>query len=258
MIRVEQLHFSYGKQPVLCGIDLEVKRGEIISILGPNGCGKSTLLRLLRGILTPDQGRVLWQGQDASRLGRRTMAQQVAVVPQSTQTPFSYPVREIVAMGRFARQSGFFGTTAGDRRAVDMALEVTDTVHLARRPVTDLSGGELQRVLLARALAQQTPVLLLDEVTSHLDIDHRLEIAELLVRLNREQGTTVVQVSHDLDQAAEISERILLLGRNGTPEALGSPMEVYTSANLRRVFRVEVKVDCNPYTGTPRVYPVGR
>jgi iron complex transport system ATP-binding protein len=258
MIRVERLHFGYAGQPVLRDLDLQIRTGEILSILGPNGCGKSTLLRLLRGVLTPVRGRVLWQGQEAARLGRRAMAQLVAVVPQSSQAVFPYPVYEMVAMGRFARQSRFSGATAADRKAVSTALAITDTLHLTRRKITTLSGGELQRVLLARALAQQTPVLLLDEASSHLDLDHRLEFSELLLRLNREQGTTIVQVSHDLDQAAEISRRILLLAENGSPVALGAPTEVYSSANLRRTFRVEVKVETNPYTGTPRTYPLRR
>jgi iron complex transport system ATP-binding protein len=135
---------------------------------------------------------------------------------------------------------------------------VTDTLHLGDRPVTDLSGGELQRVLLARALAQQTPVLLLDEATSHLDLDHRLEISGLLVRLNREAGLTIVQVSHDLDLAAETSDRILLLHAEGRPAIIGTPVEVMTPDHLREVFRVEVAVETNPYSGAPHVYPVSR
>jgi len=258
MIALENLHFSYSREPVLKGITLRVQQGEILGILGPNGCGKSTLLRLLRGVLNPSAGRVLWQGRDAFRLSRKVMAQLAAVVPQSSQVPFPYPVQEMVAMGRFARQSGFGGATAADRKAVEKALAVTDTLQLAQRRVTDLSGGELQRVLLSRALAQEAPVLLLDEATSHLDLDHRLEIAELLVRLSREQGTTVVQVSHDLDLAAATSDRILLLAADGTLAALGTPREVFTPLNLRRVFRVEVKVEINPYTGAPRAYPLGR
>lgn len=258
MIRLEQLHFSYGRRPVLKGLDLRIAEGEILAVLGPNGCGKSTLLRLLRGVLEPASGRVLWQGREACRLGRRAMAKLAAVVPQSPQVPFPYPVQELVAMGRFAHRSGLSVATTADRRAVEKALALTDTLQLAERPVTDLSGGELQRVLLARALAQQSPVLLLDEATSHLDLDHRLEIAELLVRLNREQGTTIIQVSHDLDLAAETSRRILLLADDGTPAALGTPAEVFTPANLRRVFRVEVKVERNPYSGAPRAYPIAR
>jgi iron complex transport system ATP-binding protein len=256
MITVENLHFSYGREPVLCGVDFAVQKGEILTILGPNGCGKSTLLRLLRGVLTPGAGRALWDGKDATHVGRKEMARLAAVVPQSSQAPFPYPVSEMVAMGRYARHAGFLGESAEDRKAVEKALALTDTLHLVKRGVTDLSGGELQRVMLARALAQETPLLLLDEATSHLDLDHRLEITELLVSLNREQGTTVVQVSHDLDLAAEISHRILLLAADGTQAALGSPSEVLTATNLRKVFRVEVKVECNPYTGAPRAYPV--
>jgi iron complex transport system ATP-binding protein len=258
MIRVEKLWFSYGSEPVLQGIDLQVRRGEILSILGPNGCGKSTLLRLMRGLLTPANGRVLWDGRSANHISRREMARLAAVVPQSTLVPFPYSVREMAAMARFAHRSGFDGHSAADRKAVDRALTMTDTLHLAQRPVTGLSGGEVQRVVLARALAQETPALLLDEATSHLDLDHRLGFAELLVRLNREHETTVIQVSHDLDLAAEISHRILLLSGDGKAAALGPPVEVLTPSTLRRVFGVEVKVEANPYTGAPRVFPMAR
>jgi iron complex transport system ATP-binding protein len=177
------------------------------------------------------------------------MAQRVAVVPQSASIPFGYRVREIVAMGGYAR---------GRRAEVDRALAVTDILHLAERPVTALSGGELQRVLTARALAQATPALFLDEATSHLDLDHRWELADLVVRRNRDDGTTVVQVSHDLDLAAETSHRLLILSEQGKTVALGAPAEVLTPAILRQAFRVEVRVEANPYTGAPRVLPVRR
>lgn len=258
MIRVENLTFGYSDRPVLHQVSLQIRRGEIFGILGPNGCGKSTLLKLLRGVLTPDHGHVLWDGRPAGRLTRKEMALRAAVVPQSLPLPFPFPVRDMVMMGRFAHRGGFAGPAADDSRAVERAMAVTDTLNLFDRPVTDLSGGELQRVLLARALAQQTPVLLLDEATSHLDLDHRLEITELLVRLNREQQLTVIQVSHDLDLAAETSDRILLLGADGRPATIGPPAEVMTAENLKDVFRVEVKVEANPYTGAPHIYPVRR
>jgi len=258
MITVENLTFAYTDRPVLREIDLEVRRGEIVGILGPNGCGKSTLLKLLRGMLAPDQGCVCWQGQEAGRFSRREMARRTAVVPQVFSLPFPYPVREMVMMGRFAHRNGLTGPTADDQRAVERAMAVTDTLLLFDRLITDLSGGELQRVLLARALAQQAPVLLLDEATSHLDLDHRMEISELLVRLNREERLTIIQVSHDLDLAAGMSDRILLLRADGRAATIGTPAEVMTPHNLREVFRVEVRVENNPYTGTPQVFPINR
>lgn len=258
MIQIDELGFTYTGQPVLHELSFEIRRGEILSILGPNGCGKSTLLKLLRGVLMPGRGRILWEGRQADRFSRKAMARMAAIVPQSLPLPFPYPVREMVMMGRFAHQRGLTGPSSADHRAVERALAVTDTLHLFDRPVTDLSGGELQRVLLARALAQQTSVLLLDEATSHLDLNHRLEIAELLLRLNREEKLTVIQISHDLDLAAETSKRILLLRGDGRAAAIGTPTEVFTPDNLRQVFQVEVKVESNPYTGAPRAYPIGR
>lgn len=256
MIRIENLQFGYNNHPVLSNINLEVNKGEIISILGPNGCGKSTLLRLLRGALKPKQGQVLWQGQQAATLSRRAMAKLAAVVPQSIEAPFPYIVQEMVAMGRYASSTSVLATDRQQRRAVEKALALTDTMHLADRVVTDLSGGELQRVILARALAQEAPVLLLDEASNNLDLEHRLDFADLLLRLNRDLGITVIQISHDLDQAAEISHRILLLDSTGTIVALGKPGEVFTSENLRKTFQVETQIETNPYSGAPQVYTI--
>lgn len=257
MIRVEGLSFAYGRTPVLQDVNLEIRQGEILGIVGPNGCGKSTLLKLLRGQLSPRQGSIRWQDRELSRYPRRALARLVGVVTQGAPVHFPFPVRELAMMGRYARQTGWWGPSAADVRAVERALAVTDTLHLAERPASDLSAGELQRVLLARALAQETPVLLLDEASSHLDLDHRLEMAELLIRLNRDRGVTIVQVSHDLELAAETSQRILLMDADGNCVAIGSPGEVFNADNLRRVFRVEVEVETNPYSGAPRIYSTG-
>jgi iron complex transport system ATP-binding protein len=259
VIRIEGLDFAYRGTPVLQGLSLEVRTGEILGVLGPNGCGKSTLLRLLRGALSPSAGRVLLDGRPAHRQPRREVARLVAVVPQATAPTFPYPAREVVAMGRYARAENLSGgKSRTDRTAVERAMALTDTLHLSSRPVTELSGGELQRVILARALAQEPALLLLDEATSQLDLDHRLDVADLLLRLNREDGLTVVQVSHDLDLAAETSQRLLLLTAEGRVQALGSPEEVLTAENLRAVYHVDVRVEANPYTGRPRILPVVR
>lgn len=256
MIRVEQLSFSYPAGPVFQGLALDVQAGEVLSLVGPNGCGKSTFLKLLRGALKPSVGSVSWEGRPVGTFSRREMAQRVAVVAQSNQAYFSYTVRELVAMGRFPHRPMFGELTGDDRDKVARALTVTDVGHLADRPATDLSGGELQRVMLARALAQDTPVLLLDEATSHLDLIHRLAISELLVQLNRENGTTIVQVSHDLDLAAETSHRILLFSGDGQVAALGTPGEVFTPANIKQVFGVDVEIGSSPDSGAPRIFPL--
>ncbi|MFO7765894.1 MAG: ABC transporter ATP-binding protein [Pelovirga sp.] len=257
MIQVSELCFAFERTPIFNGLDLQVAQGEILSIIGPNGCGKSTLLRLLRGHLYPQSGEISWNQTPLAQLSSRHLARQVAVVPQTTHVDFPFTVLEMVAMGRYPHRQGLFTFSSGDDdKAIQEALALTDVVELAERQVTQLSGGELQRVLLARALAQNTPVLFLDEATSHLDIDHRLELAELLVRLNREQHKTIIQVSHDLDLAAAISHRILMLSSHGEIVALDSPEQVMTSANLHRLFRVDLRVETNPYTGTPQITPL--
>ncbi len=257
MIEVRQLQFCYAQKCLFADLNFTVKQGEIVSILGPNGCGKSTLLRLLRGNLQADAGEILWNRQPVNRISPKTMAAKVAVVPQSTHIDFPFKVRDMVAMGRYPhRRSLLELSSKKDQEAVRHALVVTDILDLADRPVTQLSGGELQRALFARALAQQAEVLFLDEATSHLDIDHRLELSELLVRLNREQGTTIVQISHDLDLASAVSDRILLLSGHGRIAGFATPQEVMTPENLQRVFRVEVNVEENPLTGAPQITPL--
>ena len=257
MIKVQQLHFCYAQKCLFYDLNFTINKGEIVSILGPNGCGKSTLLRLLRGNLAAESGTVLWHDRSVASISAREMATKVAVVPQSTQIDFPYKVNEMVAMGRYPhRRSLLAGSSQEDRESIRHALVVADILDLAERPVTQLSGGELQRVLFARALAQQSEVLFLDEATSHLDIDHRLELSELLIRLNREQGTTVVQISHDLDLASAISDRILLLNRYGQIIGFDTPKTIMTAENLQKVFKVNVNIEENSLTGAPQIVPL--
>ncbi|MDX2495879.1 MAG: ABC transporter ATP-binding protein [Desulfuromusa sp.] len=257
MIQINNLSFSFATTEIFNGLNFSVNRGEILSIIGPNGCGKSTLLRLLRGSLKAQAGEILWEDVPVGQISAREMARKVAVVPQSSAISFPYKVRDLVAMGRYPHRQNLLSFQGkADLHAIEQALVLTDILPLAERPVTQLSGGELQRVLLARALAQNGSVLFLDEATSHLDIDHRMELTELLIRLNQEQQTTIVQISHDLDLAAAISQRILMLTEHGNIAAIGSPEKVMTAANLQRVFRVDVKVDSNPFTGAPQIVPL--
>ncbi len=257
MIQINNLSFSFAATEIFSNLNFNINRGEILSIIGPNGCGKSTLLRLLRGSLKAQSGEILWEKIPVGQIPAREMARQVAVVPQSSTISFPYKVRELVAMGRYPHRKNLLTfQDKTDLQAIEQALVMTDLLPLAERPITQLSGGELQRVLLARALVQNSSVLFLDEATSHLDIDHRLELTELLVRLNQEQQITIVQISHDLDLASAISQRILLLTEHGKIAAIGSPEKVMTAANLQRIFRVDVRVDSNPFTGTPQIVPL--
>lgn len=242
MIRLQALGFSYNGRPLLRQLDLAIPAGDLLTVMGPNGSGKSTLLRLLRGRLQPQQGQVLWPEGEAHRLSRLRMAQLVAVVPQQLEQPFGFPVRELVAMGLYARRRGLAAPGRRDWLLVDEALQRCDVGHLAGRTCARLSGGELQRVLLARALVQQTPVLLLDEATSQLDMGHRDRVALLLQQLCYGEGKTIIQVSHDLNAAAQLSRRVLLLSAAGQVLALGEPRQVLTAENIRRAYGVEVEI----------------
>lgn len=257
MIQVDNISFAFAAQPIFKDLSFSVRKGEILSLLGPNGCGKSTLLRLLRGHLKVQSGSIHWDSEPIEAISTRKMALKVAMVPQSVHMTFPYTVAEVVAMGRYPHRRNILSfSRASDQKAINHALAMTDIVGLVDRPVTQLSGGELQRVFLARALAQNAEVLFLDEATSHLDIDHRLEFSRLLLRLNREQGTTIVQISHDIDLAAAISQRMLLLTEHGETAGIGNPQEVITEENIRRIFHVDVKIENNPFSGTPQIHPL--
>lgn len=254
MIALDKVAFRYAGHPVFTDLSLEVHSGEMFGILGPNGSGKTTLLKLLRAVIRPEAGEIRVEGAPLARLRRREVAQKIAVVPQAAAPGYPFPVDEFVAMGRYPWKPGWFGLPASGSE-VEKALQVTDTSHLAAQRVNTLSGGELQRVLLARALVQDTSILLLDEASSHLDLDHRLAFAHLLKALNRERGVTIVQVSHDLDLAAALCDRVLVLDRQGRIAALGTPAEVYTEEMFHTVFGAEVRIDPHPDTGAPRVCP---
>ncbi|MDY0291015.1 MAG: ABC transporter ATP-binding protein [Desulfuromonadaceae bacterium] len=254
MLQVRKLDFSYPDKGVLHHINFTVEPGTLVSIMGPNGSGKSTLLRLLRGRLKPTTGQVCWGGAEAHLLPRREMAAKVAVVPQQLQQPFGFQVREMVAMGRYIYQRGLAGPSHRDWTIVDQALAATDSSHLARRCSAELSGGELQRVMLARALAQQAPVMMLDEATSQLDMGHKRDTC-LLLRNLCQQGKTIVQVSHDLNSAAEISHMILLLDAGGMQLGFGPPEEVLSVERIETAYGVQVDIERHPRGGQLRFLP---
>jgi len=241
---------------VLRDIDLDVRAGERLAILGPNGAGKSTVLRLLAGTLSPDSGKVLLDGADISSLRGTERARRLAFVPQETRVAFDFTVLEIVLMGRSPRL-GLLGIEgAHDVEIARQALELTGTAHLAERPISRLSSGERQRVLLARALAQEPDTILLDEPTAFLDLGHQVRIHRLLAGLHRERGTTLVFVSHDLNLAARYADRIVLLA-SGRVLQDGPPAQVLTPDSVRAAYGVEVRIVDDPALGAPTVVVMG-
>lgn len=257
VIRIDSVYFQYPGREIFRDLTLSLEEGEVLGLIGPNSSGKTTLLKLMDGLLQPQRGKVFLDGEELRRLPRLQVAKQIAVVPQGVEIPFSFTVGEIVLMGR-APYLGRFGWEK--RKDLDIAREgmaLTDVAALENRPFSELSQGEKQRALIARALAQEPKLILLDEPTSHLDINHQVEINELIRRLNLEKNLTVLNISHDLNLAAEYSHRIALLHR-GSIFSMGTPSTVITEENIRRVYETTVMVEKNPITGAPRVTPIGK
>jgi iron complex transport system ATP-binding protein len=224
---------------VVQGVSLVARAGEVVALLGANGAGKSTLLRLLSGLLSPTEGKVKLGGADLSGLDRRAVARAVALVPQSERAAEGFRVREVVAMGRAPHQDGWMREGEADLAAVDDALDRCDLRGVADRAVEKLSGGEQRRVAIARALAQKAAVLALDEPSAFLDVRHRLELYDLLADVAKRDRVACVVAMHDLDAAARIATRVVLL-RGGRVVASGPPGEVMTPALLGETFEVEL------------------
>jgi iron complex transport system ATP-binding protein len=224
----------------------------VFGVLGPNSAGKTTLLRLLTRVVAPARGEVRLDGRPVRRLAHAELARQVAVVPQDAPRPFPFTVEQLVLMGRYPHGPGRFFETEDDRAHARAAMAATGVLELAALPLEQLSGGERQRAMLARALAQQPRLLVLDEPTAHLDLRYQAETAALLQRVNAERGMTVLLVSHDLGLAAEVCDRLLLLG-GGRVARVGTPAEVLRRDVLEAVFGCAVVVDVNPTSGRPVV-----
>jgi iron complex transport system ATP-binding protein len=243
---------GYGVRTILHALSLGVHRGEMVALLGRNGAGKSTLIRLLSGVLTPGQGEVRLCGMPLAGRSRRQIARHIAVVPQELQIPFAFSVRELVAMGRTAHTPFLGGETVRDREIVERALAQLDLSSLAARAYNSLSGGERQRVVLAMALAQEPDILLLDEPTVHLDLSHQIAVLRVLRALNASQGLTVLAAIHDLNLAALLFDRLIML-HEGHVAADGPPTTVLTAPTIRTVYGAEVAIQTHPTADVPQV-----
>lgn len=252
MIEVNSIFFRYHQDWVLQEISFQVRKGEFVGMIGPNGSGKSTLLKILYHLLSPQRGEVLFEGLSLRKMGRNEIAKKIAVVAQEIYPAFPFRVIEMVLMGRSPYLGHLMFESQKDLEIARRAMEWTEILPLADRSIDELSGGERKRVFIARALAQEPEVILLDEPTANLDIHHQAEFLDLILSLNREKGLTILMASHDLNLASEYCDRLIFL-QNGKIYKMGAPGEVMTQENIEKVYGCEVWVDRNPVSGKPRV-----
>jgi iron complex transport system ATP-binding protein len=261
MLRASDIAFGYtSRQPgsssfSLSDVSVDIARGSLTGLLGPNGCGKTTLLRLLSGVTRPHGGQITLDGIDLATLSRRDAARHLAVVPQETHPAFDYTVMEMVLMGRHPHLGAFQLEGPSDLAIARESLAATGTAHLADRDFNTLSGGEKQRVVIAGALAQAAELLLLDEPTASLDLGYQLEVAALLSRLNRERGVTMIIATHDLNLAASVCDRLVLM-RGGRVLAQGPTTDVLTAPMVRQLYEVDAEVRFHEGAGHLTVVPV--
>jgi len=253
-LAARDITIGYDKKTICEHLDLEVPESRFTAIIGPNACGKSTLLRALSRLLKPGRGEVLLDGRDIHARPAREVARRLGLLPQSSIAPDGITAAELVARGRFPHQKLIRQWSAADEDAVVAAMAATGVTDLSGELVDTLSGGQRQRVWVAMVLAQQTPIVLLDEPTTFLDIAHQIELLELCVRLNREQNTTMVAVLHDLNQAARYADHLVVM-KAGAIVAQGDPREVMTAELVEEVFGLGCRIIDDPETHTPLVIP---
>ncbi len=252
MIEVNSIFFRYHKDWVLRDVSFSVEKGNFIGMIGPNGSGKSTLLKILCRLLSPQQGEVFFESVPLKKMNRTDIAKKVALVPQEAHLLFPFRVMEFVLMGRSPYLGHLMFERERDLEIVKKAMEWTQILPFSERPMDELSGGERKRVFIARALAQEPEVILLDEPTANLDIHHQIDFLNLILTLNRERGLTIVMASHDMNIASEFSDRLILF-QQGRIWKMGSPCEVITQENIERVYGCKAWVDQHPVSGMPRI-----
>lgn len=252
MIEARGLRAGYENGYVIKDVEFSIVRGEFVALLGPNGSGKSTLIKAFQNLVPELSGEILLDGENIKRLKRREIAKKLAYVPQVPEPLFDFSVEEVVEMGRFAKQKRLSPLSADDRRAISSAMAKTGLNSLRRKRVAQLSGGERQRVFIARALAQETPLLLLDEPSLHLDLNFQVEIYSLLKELQHSEKKTILVAEHNVNLAAGFSERFVFL-KDGKIEDSGPVEKVITEEIIKKIFGVEAAIRANASTGLPEI-----
>ena len=252
MLSIRSLSFSYNSKLALADISLDVKAGDVFAVIGPNGAGKTTLIKVVSGILPTGAGRILVSGRDVAGMDPSQRARLMAVVPQARKLPPDFTVWQTVQMGRTPYLGWLGKISQKDKDYTQRALEQADLLAYSQRRIDELSGGEQQRVLLARAMAQDCPILLLDEPTAHLDLHYQSDLLNLVRKLATEQQLAILMTLHDLNQVAQYADKVALL-LDGRMQAQGTPEEVLTPENLTEAYRVPLHVIPHPYHNTPLV-----
>ncbi|WP_416197537.1 MAG: Iron complex transport system ATP-binding protein [Sporanaerobacter sp.] len=254
-IKVQSLKFGYKDDLVLKDISFSLEEGQFMSIIGPNGSGKSTLLKNICNLEKPNSGEIEIHGKNISQYKSKELAKKIALVPQDTFISYDFSVFDVVLMGRFPYLGRFDKETDEDFEITKEALKITNTFHLRDRNINEISGGERQRVIIARALAQEPDIIFLDEPTSHLDINHQMDLLNILRNLNKEKNTTIVLVIHDINLACRYSDIIMLLDK-GEILSIGSPKEVVTRENIEKAYGLNTIIEENPYTNSLYIVPL--
>jgi len=254
ILTIKGIDFYYESIKALENITFEVKEGEVLGIIGPNGSGKTTLLKCINMVLRPKVGAILIDSKNISEFDRKEIAKNIGVVPQNSTIHFPFTVFDIVLMGRMPYVDKLKGECCKDLEITEEVMKITNIKHLASRPINEISGGEKQRVVIARALAQEPKILLLDEPTLHLDINHQIEILELVVEIAKRKKLIVIMVSHDLGLASRYCDKLLLLHK-GSIYSVGSAAEVLTTENIKKVYGIDTYLIHHPPTNSYLVIP---
>ena len=251
----QDLHLSYGGPPIVEELTVTIPTQAITAIIGPNGCGKSTLLKALARILIPEQGKVEVNEVDIHSQSTKEIARQLGLLPQNPRSPDGITVSDLIQRGRYPHQGIFRQWSREDESSVSKALSLTELTNFSDRPIDELSGGQRQRVWIAMLLAQETPIMLLDEPTTHLDIAHQIEVLDLLKELTEQHNRTIVMVLHDINLAVRYANNLIAM-RDGEIKTAGKPRDVLTAQMIHDVFSIQAQILPDPISGSPLCIPV--